>query len=197
MRKYLTFGLLFSAFLFFTFSGVSLAQTPPKGVPCKPAVPCEAGPYQLNVSFNADTFNTTGEFLATVERLKSQDGNWKLGVEIVPDRSTSATPVKFEGSFETEISVKRTIKIYFPIAGSWSLHLSISGPEGPAQFLVPVKVQPPPKLDDWLAWVIGLSPILGILGFAFGQWRHVVYRKREEKLFQVRDLTEAEKAEVD
>lgn len=156
--------------------------TPPPGTDCKAATECKVGPYNLRVSFDHDSFNTTDPVLVTVERLDQAGGDWQLEAEVVPGVRTSAVPVKFSGDLATSDPAKRQAKIDFPISGNWYVHLTVKGVVGTGQLRIATRAEPPPKMPEWLAWTIGLSPLIGIVGFAFGQWRHVRRRKREESL---------------
>lgn len=152
------------------------------GVECKAGAECKVGAYLVRVTFDRQTFNTTDSFLITVERLDKASVDWQLEAEILPDRRTSATPVKFEGNFDTGDPAKKQVKAYFPISGSWFVHLTLKGSAGKADLRIPAEVEAPPKLNDTLAWLIALAPLVGIVGFAIGQWRYVVKRRRAERL---------------
>ena len=165
--------------------GVASAQIPGvtrlPGVECQVGVECNSGPYKIRVTLDQNSFNTSDSYLVKVERLDGKSADWQLQVESLPAPRTSATPVKFKGDFENGTTTTRAAKIDFPISGAWFVHLTLKGSAGTGEFRLPVQVAAPPKLDDWLAWVIGLSPLLGIAGFAIGQWRQVVQRKKAEQ----------------
>lgn len=174
--------LLLSLLVFFPFTAQAQIFGPRlPGAECKAGTECKVGSYQVRVTFDRDTFNTTDSFVATVERLDKTSADWKLEAESFPDPKTSATPVKLPDISETGDPNKRQVKVYFPISGSWYLHLTLSGSAGKGELRVPARVEAPPKLDEWLAWTIALSPLIGIVGFALGQWRYVVKRRRAEK----------------
>ncbi len=155
--------------------GLALAQTAPNG-------DYQAGPYTVRITFDRDTFKSAQEFFLTVERLDKAAPDWQLQAEAVPLRGTSATPVKYDGNFETSEPSKRLVKLQLPISGNWFVHLTLKGSAGQGELRLPVKAEPPPVIEYWLAWLIGLSPIVGLIGFGIGQWRHVVRRKREARL---------------
>jgi hypothetical protein len=161
----------------------AFAQQVPPGVECKFGADCKAGPYQVRINFDRTDFNTTDKFILTVERVNSQNDDWQLEPQIIPQRGTSAVPVKFSEASK-EGPLKRRAELDFPISGNWFVYLTIKGSEGTGQIRIPVRAEPPPKIPDWIAWAIALSPLLGIAGFALGQWRLVARRKREERLRQ-------------
>lgn len=161
---------------------IAPAEAPPvTGTKCEPGKECTVGPYKVVVNFDRTTFNTTDEFVTTIERQDNPGADWKLQAQEVPGNATQATPVKFNGSFESGSSPKRDIKMHFPISGSWYVALTISGNAGDAKLYLPVTVESPPIMDEWLAWLIGLAPLIGIAGFIIGQGRLVLKRRRAER----------------
>jgi len=158
---------------------------PPAGTECKLNVECKAGPYLVQITLDQATLNTTDEFLITVKRLDNPVNNdWSLGAEVVPSGRTSAVLVKYDADrfLPSSDPTQRQIKGYYPISGTWWLHLSINGTAGLGQLRIATNVEAPPKMPEWLAWAIGLAPILGLVGFGLGQWRLVMQRKNEERL---------------
>ncbi len=153
-------------------------KAPEKATRCTPGAECSVGPYKIKVNLSSATFNTTDKFTATVERLDKPAGDWQMQVEAKPSTTTEATPVKFSGDFERGTAAKREAQIDFPISGNWFVYITIKDAAGAATLLVPARVEPPAVMDEKLAWLIGLSPLLGILAFAFGQWRLIVKRNR-------------------
>ncbi len=154
---------------------------PRPGTACQPGAECQVGPYKLKISLDRTSFNTTNSFVATVERLDQSGGEWKLAAEVVPSKSTSATPVQFNGDFERGTANPRQIKMDFPISGNWYIYLTVKDAGGEAVAYIPAVVDPPTVMDARLAWLIGLSPGLGVVGFAFGQWRMIRRRKQDER----------------
>ncbi len=174
--KWATLALLILGLALTAGAGRASAQNAPSG-------DYTAGPFKLRVTFDRDTFKSAQEFYLTVERLDGPAGDWNLDVTSEPSRSTSATPVKYSGDFHTSEPDKRLVKLQIPISGNWSVRLSLQSGTSTGQVSLPVmRVEPPPIIANWLAWLIGLTPVLGLLGFAFGQWRQVINRRREKQL---------------
>ena len=158
---------------------------PPTGTECKLNAECKAGPYLVKITLDRATLNTTDDFLITVQRLDNPTSNdWSMAAEVVPSGRTSAVLVKYDADrfLPSSDPTQRQIRGYYPISGTWWLHLSINGAAGLGQLRIATNVEAPPKMPEWLAWAIGLAPILGLVGFGLGQWRLVVRRKREERL---------------
>ena len=166
-------------------AGAAQAQSfgqPKKEIPgkaCSPGKICEVSGYTLLFTYDRETFNTVDALTVTVQRLKSDGKPWRLAAEILPDSSISALPITFTGDFESGTADVRTVKLNYPISGLWYMHLTVKSDAATADIHSAVFVEAPPKMADWLAWLIGLSPVLGIVGFAYGQWRLVTKRKAE------------------
>lgn len=156
----------------------------PAGTMCQPGVVCAVGPYKIMVSFDRNSFDTTNDYVMAVQWQGNADNNWQVtGAEIVPQPGTDAIKVKYDSDriLSTTDPHQKQIKGYFPISGDWWIHVTINSTQGAAQFLTQAIVAAPPKMPIWLAWAIGLSPIIGIVGFFVGQWRLVRRRKRAER----------------
>jgi hypothetical protein len=162
--------------------GAALAQTTVRGSECKPGAECTAGDYRVKLTLNQTSFNTTDEYFLTVDQLTPLSADWRLEVDVIPSRGTSATTVKFTD--DNGDRARRQMKIHFPIGGSWTIQVIIQGQLNNGYLRLPATVEAPPKLPDWLAWAIGLSPLIGLIGFAIGQWRLIVRRKRAVRLAQ-------------
>ena len=172
---------------------VTQADVGPKGgTACQAGQECQIGPYKVRISFDRTGFNTTDSFGVTVERLNGS-GDWQLSAAAVPSRSTSATEVPFSGDFERGSAAKRQITMNFPISGNWYVYLTINrGMADEAVFYVPQKADPPARMDERLAWAIALSPLLGIVGFAVGQWQLVRRKRQAERKDQPAHPTQPE-----
>ena len=155
---------------------------PRGGTACQVGQECQVGPYKVRVTFDRTSFNTTDNFVNTIERLDSGGGDWGLQAESVPSRGTAATAVPFTGDFERGSAAKRQVTMNFPISGNWYVYLTIKGSAGEAVLYIPQKVEPPARMDERLAWAIGLAPLLGIVGFAVGQWQLVRRRRQAERV---------------
>jgi|GEM_PF-2123081 len=173
---------LLGLMVFLAIPGTVLAQTTVRGSECKPGAECTAGNYRVKLTLNQTSFNTTDDYFVTVDQLDSLSSDWRLEVDVIPSRGTSATTVKYTD--DNGDRVRRQTKIHFPIGGSWTIQVIIQGQVNNGYLRLPATVEAPPKLPDWLAWVIGLSPLIGLIGFAIGQWRFIVWRKRAALLVQ-------------
>jgi hypothetical protein len=61
-----------------------------------------------------------------------------------------------------------------PGQGLWTLHFTISGPEGTySGSTLPFRVAPPPDVPMWLGWLIGLTPLYGLIWFEWRELRRV------------------------
>ena len=64
--------------------------------------------------------------------------------------------------------------INFPVRGAWHIIVELNGPWGQSSASFDVNVLGTGPIPLWLAWLIGLSPFVGILWFA---WQQVRYRR--------------------
>jgi len=65
--------------------------------------------------------------------------------------------------------------INFPVRGAWRIIVQLNGPWGQASASFNVNVLGPGPIPLWLAWLIGLSPVVGILWLA---WQQTRYRRK-------------------
>jgi hypothetical protein len=85
-------------------------------------------------------------------------------------KNTALTP----GLADTDLPGTLAAEITFPVQGDWELLLKLSGPAGQGEAAVRVAVLGPGAIPLWLAWLIGIWPIAGIIWFS---WRQRHYRK--------------------
>jgi len=62
--------------------------------------------------------------------------------------------------------------INFPVRGAWHIIVELNGPWGQASASFNVNVLGPGPIPLWLAWLIGLSPFVGVLWLAWQQTRY-------------------------
>lgn len=182
--KLAAIGLLLIAIELFSANSAMAQTDQPSGTLCQPGVVCQVGPYKIMVSFDRNSFDTTNEYVMAIQWQNGNPSGWQIqAAEVVPQPKTDAVAVKYDsGRFiSTTDPNQKQIRGFFPISGDWWIHVTLRGAQGTADFITNATVAAPPTMPIWLAWVIGLSPILGIIGFFLGQWRLVVRRKREER----------------
>lgn len=133
---------------------------------------CKLKDYTVKVLSKKVDFDTTNDFL--VEVLVSDNDTikyWNLQAKIIPFPNTEATEVPYGADriIVGNSPNEKEVKCYFPISGSWWLDFTISKGNSVNEIKIPVKVTPPAKIPDWLAWCIGLSPLLILVWFLIRQ----------------------------
>jgi hypothetical protein len=139
-----------------------------------------AGPYTLTVALYADPPRAGQELPVLVTptasgpapesvRLIARPG---LGVDSVPTRATLVPDPDMPGSFAGAVRV--------PVVGPWLVDVLVDGPAGAGAATLAVTAVAPGALPLWLGWALGLSPLLGVLWFAW--WQHCYLRRLERPL---------------
>jgi hypothetical protein len=97
-----------------------------------------------------------------------------LTVSAIPDTGTNATPVRASispapqtGGFQGYVTMG--------VRGSWLLRLTVGGAAGTNVVDLPLHVAAPTAVPVWLAWAIGLAPLLFLLLFAVRQRSYLAH----------------------
>lgn len=146
---------------------LSIIATLPGSTPSK-TVKVSAGPYPLIVSFYKNPANAGFALPFAIAPEPSAKGQLSLDVTSVPAKGVIATPV--HGSFSSDSStggIRGTVEI--TVQGTWYLHVVASGPEGEGSINVPISAVAPSAIPHWLAWLVGLLPLCGLLIFLLSQ----------------------------
>jgi hypothetical protein len=132
----------------------------------------QAGPYLLEVSLDRDPPRTGQNLDVTVRALPGGapivwNGGSRVTVVAMPAAGTDATQTRqimLQPETHDRSSFAGTVQ--FPVRGSWTLEIQASGPDGEGTASLPLAVAGPPVIPFWLGWLIGLSPVLGLVWFA-------------------------------
>jgi hypothetical protein len=134
----------------------------------------DAAPYVLQVTVAGDPVQAgdAASFRVIVEGdVKSA----RLEARALPARGTPATPVRAQVSGGPEAGAF-TGTVSLPVRGDWMLVLSATGPAGSGSVQIPLRASSPVVLPTWLGWLIGLSPLVGLIGFGIAQRRQLRLR---------------------
>ncbi|HEY7068098.1 MAG TPA: hypothetical protein VII06_41995 [Chloroflexota bacterium] len=137
-----------------------------------------AGPYPLTVALYADPPRAGQELSVLISpnsgaaaapdrvRLVARPG---LGVDSIPTRAVLTPDPDGPGAFAGAIRL--------PAMGPWLVDVLADGPAGPGAATLPVTAAAPGALPIQLGWAFGLSPLLGVVWFAW--WQHGYLRRLE------------------
>ncbi len=129
-----------------------------------------AGPYLLSVQLYDDPVQVGQPLEVTVRSLPggptledatvTVTGVPGLGTDATQTREIAMQPETAEpGSYAGEVS--------FPVRGAWDVRIRVSGPAGEGTASLPVTVAVPGAIPVWLGWLVGLSPLVGLVWFAW------------------------------
>ena len=152
-----------------------------------------AGPYLLSVQLNDDPAKVEQPLELTVQPLPGSaaldgatvtvTGVPGLGTDAMQTRETTMQPVSGEpGSYTGQVS--------FPVRGAWDLEVGVSGPAGEKTASVPLIVAAPEAIPVWLGWLIGMSPLAGVVWFVWWN-RGYLRRLRAEEVSDLQSRTRA------
>jgi hypothetical protein len=136
-----------------------------------------AGPYSLAIAVYADPPRAGQDLPVLVSplgegpapesiRVVARPG---LGVDSMPTRAVLAPDPDAPGSFAGAVRV--------PVVGPWLVDVLADGPAGAGDATLAIHAAAPGALPLWLGWALGLSPLLGVLWFAW--WQHRYLRRLE------------------
>ncbi len=164
MRRFVEVALLLVALLVPT---VALAHT---ALPAK-IVDAKAGPYDLEVDLIADIARAGQSYeLMVIPRT----AGLRLSAQLLPAPGLSATPLRAQVAPDPEVRGAFDVRfVDVTTHGDWTLLLSVDGPSGSGEVRLPLKAVLPPAIPLWLGWLVGLTPLYGLLWFALLESRRL------------------------
>lgn len=126
----------------------------------------QAGPYPLIVSLYTNPARAGYAMPFTVAPAQPVDGTLSYQVISVPSRGdVSATAVR--ATISADASVRNGIQgdAEITVQGRWTLQITVAGPVGTSQAVVPLVASTAPAIPGWLAWLIGSIPLDALLAF--------------------------------
>jgi len=133
----------------------------------------QAGPYVIDVNLYQDPPMTDQSVQVTV--VPHQSGLQLSGrILEVPGLGTDAVELHAQLS---PVGQTTTLSgsIRMPVRGAWNIVVQLNGPQGAGQASFPITVAAPGAMPIWLGWLIGLTPLLGVVWLVWHQRR---YRKK-------------------
>jgi hypothetical protein len=130
-----------------------------------------AGAYTLRIDLYSDPAFTGRRYTFDVVISATPPADFRgltLAVSAIPDTGTNATPARASisparqpGGFQGYLTMG--------VRGSWLLRFTVAGAAGKNVVDLPLRVAAPTAIPIWSAWLIGLAPLLGLIGFAVHQ----------------------------
>jgi hypothetical protein len=135
----------------------------------------------VEISVDRDPPRTAQEMAVTVRALPggaplSWSSAGRVTAVVRPGPGTDATPsrlVLLQPEAHDPTSFAGVVS--FPVQGDWTLEITASGPLGEGVTSIPFSVAGPAPIPTWLGWLIGLSPVIGLVWFA--QWNRAYLRR--------------------
>jgi hypothetical protein len=130
----------------------------------------QAGPYVVDVRLTPNPPRVEDPVAVTVTSRNGQQLSGK--VMAVPGLGTDGSLIT---SPLTPVAGKAGVltgSIRLPVRGSWQIVMALGGPQGAGTVQVNVEVSAPHAIPLWFGWLIGLSPLVGVLWFFWQQNRY-------------------------
>jgi hypothetical protein len=131
-----------------------------------------AGAYTLRIDLYSDPPFTGRRYTFDVLVSATTPADLRgltLAASAIPDAGTNATPVRASLSPASSSAGGFQGYVTMAVRGSWLLRFDVAGPAGSSSADLPLRVAAPTAIPIWLAWLIGLSPLLGLLLFGVRQ----------------------------
>src|SRR5262249_11978553 len=136
----------------------------------------QEGPYLLEILLDRDP-PLVGQPLGVAVRVWL-DGAPLHGATVAvagrpgPGTEATALPVLALVPEATEVG-SWAGELVLPVRGAWELEVRVDGPAGIAQSGVGLVAASSTAIPIWLGWLIGLSPLVGVVWFAAQQRRYL------------------------
>lgn len=141
----------------------------------------QAGPYSIEIGLDRDPPRTGQDLAVTVRALpgdptSDQPGVGRVAVVAVPGPGTDTVQTRLTLlQPEAHDRSSHAGLVHLPVRGSWTLEIEVSGAAGHGTTTLPIEVAGPPAIPTWLGWLVGLSPLLGLVWFA--RWNRSYLRR--------------------
>lgn len=144
--------------------GMQVAATQPPSTPAR-TVSVAAGPYPLTVGLAKDPADAGYALPFTIAPAQPVNGRLTYTVSSIPAKGVDATPVNGSVTPDPKAPNRVTGTVEITVQGAWDLRIVVDGPSGTGVANVPMLAKAPPPLPAWVAWLIGLVPVIGLALF--------------------------------
>lgn len=143
-----------------------------------------AGSYAFELIIGSSALKTATDYPVSVRfgnEVPPSATNQNVTVALVaePLRGTSATPVKINLTANSD-GKSWDGKMSIPISGRWSMKITAEYPGGKGNGTTIISVSPPPALPNWLAWTLGLAPVIIFVAFIVVIGRQALKKRKLE-----------------
>jgi hypothetical protein len=141
-----------------------------------------AGPYIIDVNLYQDPLVADQAFEITVV---PHETNVRLSGRVIMMPGLGTDAVELHSNL---VSLNQTNTlvgtIRMPVRGAWQIIIQLNGPQGAGEANFPVRVAGPGAMPFWMAWLIALTPFVGITWWIWHQRRY-----RKKLLIQINEQT--------
>jgi hypothetical protein len=141
-------------------------------------VATNAGPYPLKVTFYADPASA-GYALPFAIQSETR-GPLTYDISARPAKGTVGSIVHGDINTKTTSTEGMPGSVNITVRGNWILHIVVAGSAGEGQVNIPFRAVAPPAIPSWLAMLIGLLPVYGIVIFLLVQSKRNLQRSAPE-----------------
>jgi hypothetical protein len=143
-----------------------------------------AGSYAFELIIGSSALKTATDYPVMVRfgneaPLTATNQNVTISLIAEPLRGTSATPVKINLTANGD-GKSWDGKMSIPISGRWSMKITAEYPGGKGNGTTIISVSPPPALPNWLAWALGLAPVIIFVAFIAVIGRQALKKRKLE-----------------
>jgi hypothetical protein len=131
-----------------------------------------AGAYTLRIDLYSDPPFTGRRYTFDVLVSATPPADLRavtLTASAIPDTGTNATTMRASVSPAGQTAGGFQGHVTMGVRGAWRLRFTVGGPAGTNAVDLPLRVAAPTAIPAWLAWSIGLAPLLGLLLFGVRQ----------------------------
>jgi hypothetical protein len=138
-------------------------------------IKAQAGPYRLTLALYSDSIQAGAVVPFNIAVAPGTEGSLSYQVTASPGPGVPASLAQGTVNAQQNTPYGVPGSITLVTRGTWTLHIVISGALGRGEAAIPLTAVTFPAIPAWLAWIIGLLPVYGLLIF----W--VVQTRREAK----------------
>ncbi len=130
----------------------------------------QAGSYTVNMGFTPDPPQVSNTLTVTLTPHNGQQLSGR--VKAVPGLGTDASTITAPLVSEKGSSGVLTGTLTLPVRGAWQIVAELNGPQGQGSAQINLIVAAPHAIPLWFGWLLGLSPLVGVIWFFWQQGRY-------------------------